>query len=171
MPRVLVASGPNLDRLGRREPGIYGTETLPEIHARVEEAARREGAEVAFLQSNHEGELVTALGSAAERGFDGVLLNAGAYTHTSIALLDAIRAGGVPVVEVHLSNPDAREPFRRRSRIAPACLARVAGFGGSSYVVALLGLLGHLAKGPGSPAAPPRSGPLPAKRAKGDERD
>lgn len=142
--RVLVVSGPNLDRLGKREPHVYGTATLADVHRAVEEAARVEGASVSFLQSNHEGELVTALGRAQEDGFDGVVVNAGAYTHTSIALLDAIRAGGVPVVEVHLSNTAAREPFRRRSRIAPACLGVVAGFGPRSYVLGLLGLIEHL---------------------------
>jgi 3-dehydroquinate dehydratase-2 len=141
---VLVVSGPNLDRLGKREPHVYGTATLADVHRAVEEAARVEGASVSFLQSNHEGELVTALGRAQEDGFDGVVVNAGAYTHTSIALLDAIRAGGVPVVEVHLSNTAAREPFRRRSRIAPACLGVVAGFGPRSYVLGLLGLIEHL---------------------------
>lgn len=94
---------------------------------------------------------MTAVGRAADDGFDGVLLNAGAYTHTSIALLDAIRASGLPVVEVHLSNPDAREPYRRRSRIAPACLGRVAGFGGSSYVFGLLALLDHLRRRESAP--------------------
>lgn len=118
----------------------------------MEEAARARGASVVCAQSNHEGELVTAVSGAADLGFDGVVLNAGAYTHTSIALLDAIRACGLPTVEVHLSNPDAREPFRRRSRIAPACLGRVAGFGADSYVLGLLGLLTHLAR--------PRAAPI-----------
>jgi 3-dehydroquinate dehydratase-2 len=144
MHRILVVSGPNLDRLGKREPAIYGTTTLAQIHAHLEDAARARGAEVSCLQSNHEGELVGWLNRAAEDGFAGALLNAGAYTHTSVALLDAIKSGGVPVVEVHLSNPDAREPFRRRSLIAPACLARVAGFGARSYTLALAGLLDHL---------------------------
>src|SRR5262245_44230116 len=112
--RVSVLSGPNLDRLGTREPAIYGTATLADVHRAVEEAARREGAVVAFLQSNHEGELVTAIGRAADEGFHGLLLNAAALTHTSIALYDALRAAALPTVEVHLSNPDAREPFRRR---------------------------------------------------------
>jgi 3-dehydroquinate dehydratase II len=142
--RVLVLSGPNLDRLGTREPAIYGTLTLDEIHKLVEESAREQGASVACRQSNHEGDLVTAIGRARDDGFDGILLNAGAYTHTSIAILDAIKACALPTIEVHLSNPDAREAFRRRSRIAPACLGRVAGFGARSYVLALSGLLDHL---------------------------
>jgi 3-dehydroquinate dehydratase-2 len=144
--RVAVISGPNLDRLGTREPAIYGTATLADIHAMVDGAARAEGAVVVCRQSNHEGELVSWIGAARDDGFAGVVLNAGAYTHTSIALLDAIKASGVPVVEVHLSNPDAREVFRRRSRIAPACLGRVAGFGAASYVLGLRGLLDHVAR-------------------------
>jgi 3-dehydroquinate dehydratase II len=149
-----VLSGPNLDRLGTREPAIYGTATLDDVHHAVEEAATAAGAEVVCRQSNHEGDLVGWIGRAGEDGFAGIILNAGAYTHTSIAILDAIKASLVPTVEVHLSNPDAREPFRRRSRIAKACLARVAGFGASSYVLGLIGLLGHLRRtGPrqGSP--------------------
>jgi 3-dehydroquinate dehydratase II len=143
--RALVLSGPNLDRLGTREPGIYGTTTLAEIHRLVEDAARAQGAEAVCRQSSHEGDLVRWINTARDEDFCGVVLNAGAYTHTSIALLDAVKAGGVPVVEVHLSNPDAREPFRRRSYIARVCLGRVAGFGPRSYVLGLLGLLDHLA--------------------------
>ena len=143
-PRVAVISGPSLDRLGTREPAIYGTATLDDVHHAVEEAAAANGATVVCSQSNHEGDLVSAIGRAKDNGFDGIVLNAGAYTHTSIALLDAIRASGVPTVEVHLSNPDAREPFRRRSRIAPACIGRVAGFGATSYILGLLGLLSHI---------------------------
>jgi 3-dehydroquinate dehydratase-2 len=154
--RVAVVSGPNLDRLGTREPAIYGTTTLAGVHALVEAAARAEGAEAVCRQSNHEGDLVSWIGAAGDDGFAGVVLNAGAYTHTSIALVDAIKASGVPVVEVHISNPDAREPFRRRSRIAPACLARVAGFGPRSYVLGLQGLLHHLrALDLPSPPTPP----------------
>ncbi len=126
--RAFASSGADLDRLGSREPAIYGTATLPDVHR----AARRgqgRGTLAVCMQSNHEGDLVTAVSHAADDGFDGVVLNAGAYTHTSFALLDAIKASGVPTVEVHLSNPDARESFRRRSRIAPACIGRVSGFG------------------------------------------
>jgi 3-dehydroquinate dehydratase-2 len=145
--RVLVLSGPNLDRLGTREPAIYGTTTLAEIHRVVESTARDRNAEAVCRQSNHEGELVGWIGRAGEEGYAGVVLNAGAYTHTSIAILDAIKASGVPVVEVHLSNPDAREPFRRRSRIAPACLGRVAGFGARSYVLGVVALIEHVRAG------------------------
>jgi 3-dehydroquinate dehydratase-2 len=145
MLTIAVISGPNLDRLGAREPAIYGTTTLGEIHARVEAEARANGAKAVCRQSNHEGDLVAWIGAAADDGFAGVVLNAGAYTHTSIAILDAIKASGLPVVEVHLSNPDAREAFRRKSRIAPACVARVAGFGPASYVLGLRGLLERIA--------------------------
>ena len=148
--RVLCLSGPNLQLLGTREPAIYGTETLEAIHARVVARGEALGATVDCRQTNHEGTLCDWLGEA--RGaFDGVLLNAGAYTHTSIALHDAIKASALPCVEVHLSNPDAREPFRRRSRIAPACIARVAGFGGDSYVIALDGLVTWLARAASTP--------------------
>lgn len=141
--RVLVLSGPNLDRLGTREPAIYGTTTLPEIHAQLAQLAKARGATVECRQSNHEGTLIDAIGGA-QGEFDAILLNAGAYTHTSIALRDAIKGVGIPCVEVHLSNPEAREPFRRRSRIAAACVAKVAGFGARSYAVALGAILDWL---------------------------
>lgn len=142
--RILVLSGPNLSRLGRREPAIYGTETLEDIHARVARAAESEGATVECAQSDCEGTLVARIGSAADDGFDGIVLNAASYTHTSIAILDALRFASIPAVEVHLSNPEAREPFRRRSRIASACVAKVSGFRGDSYVLGTLGLIGYL---------------------------
>lgn len=142
--RILVLSGPNLGRLGRREPELYGDETLDAIHARIAEAAAREGASVACAQSDHEGELVGRIGAAADEGFHGIVLNAASLTHTSIAILDAIRLAGVPVIEVHLSNPEAREPFRRRSRIASACVGKVSGFRGDSYVLGTVGLIGYL---------------------------
>lgn len=142
--RILVLSGPNLGRLGRREPHLYGSETLAAIHDRVAAAAAGVGATVECAQSDCEGTLVGRIGAAADDGFDGVVLNAGAYTHTSIAILDAIRSVDVPVVEVHLSNPEAREPFRRRSRIASACVAKVSGFGGDSYVLGTVGLIDYL---------------------------
>jgi 3-dehydroquinate dehydratase-2 len=154
-----VISGPNLDRLGTREPAIYGTTTLAEIHAEVEAAADAMGAEAVCRQSNHEGDLVSWIGAAGDDDFAGIVLNAGAYTHTSIAILDAIKASGVPVIEVHLSNPDAREPFRRRSVIAPACLGRVAGFGPRSYVLGLEGLLHHLSVHDGGSAPKPPTRP------------
>jgi 3-dehydroquinate dehydratase-2 len=145
-PRVLCLSGPNLQLLGTREPDVYGKETLSQIHERLHVRARDLGATIDCRQSNHEGTLCDWIAEARD-GFDALLLNAGAYTHTSIALYDAIRAVGVPCVEVHLSNPDARESFRHESRIAAACVARVAGFGGDSYVLALEGMVARLARG------------------------
>ncbi len=145
--KILVLSGPNLDRLGRREPAIYGATTLAQIHERLtREAAARE-ARVECRQSNHEGDLVTWIGAAGDDGFAGILINPGALTHTSYALYDAIKGVGLPAVEVHISNPDAREPFRRRSRVAPVVVGRIAGFGPSSYSLALTGLLDRLEAG------------------------
>jgi 3-dehydroquinate dehydratase-2 len=142
--RILCISGPNLQLLGRREPEIYGKDTLPEIHERLAARARELGAVVDARQSNHEGAIVDWIGAAPGEGVHGILLNPGAYTHTSIAIYDALKAVALPCVEVHLSNPDAREAFRRRSRVAAACLGRVAGFGAGSYVLALEGLVRHL---------------------------
>jgi 3-dehydroquinate dehydratase II len=157
--KVLVLSGPNLDRLGRREPDIYGRRTLRDIHAGLEALARERGAEVDCRQTNHEGLLVDWIGAAVDEGFDGILLNAGAYTHTSYALYDAIRMVGVPTIEVHISNPDAREPFRHVSTIAAVCTARVSGFGPDSYAIAFDGLLRTLSsRGPGVATTRRRSG-------------
>jgi 3-dehydroquinate dehydratase II len=143
-PRVLVLSGPNLHRLGKRQPEVYGHRTLEQIHERIRGEAAALGASVDCRQSNHEGELVDWVGSAQEQGFVGIVFNPGAYTHTSYALYDALLAANVPCVEVHLSNPEAREPFRRRSRTAPACIGKVAGFGEDSYLLGLRGLLQRL---------------------------
>jgi 3-dehydroquinate dehydratase-2 len=142
--RVLVLSGPNLHRLGKRQPEIYGHQTLEQIHQRIAAEATELGVAVECRQSNHEGELVDWVGSAQEQGFSGIVINPGAYTHTSYALYDAILAAGVPSVEVHLSNPEAREEFRRRSRTAAACVGKVAGFGDGSYLLGLRGLLAKL---------------------------
>jgi len=138
--RILCISGPNLQLLGTREPEIYGRETLAEIHARLGARARSLGLDLDARQTNHEGTIVDWIGAAPASGFAGLLLNPGAYTHTSIAIFDALSAAALPCVEVHLSNPDAREPFRRRSRVARACVGRVAGFGGDSYELALDGI-------------------------------
>jgi 3-dehydroquinate dehydratase-2 len=143
-PRVLCISGPNLQLLGTREPEVYGSATLEEIHARLARRAEKLGASVDARQTNHEGTIVDWIGAARGEGFAGILLNPGAYTHTSIAIYDALRAVALPCVEVHLSNPDAREAFRRRSRVAPACVGRVAGFGPDSYELALEGLVRRL---------------------------
>jgi 3-dehydroquinate dehydratase-2 len=142
--RILVLSGPNLDRLGKREPEIYGKTTLPQIHARLAAGAEARGAEVECRQSNHEGALIDWLGAAADEGFSGILLNPGALTHSSYALYDAIKGSSLPTVEVHVSNPDTRESFRKISLVAPACVGKVAGFGPASYTLALAGLLDRL---------------------------
>jgi len=126
--------------LGKREPSIYGTQTLDDIEADCREAAEELGLEVDFRQSNHEGDLVTWIQEAGEKAL-GIVLNAGAYTHTSIAIHDAIRAAApVPVVEVHLSNIHAREPFRHISKVAPHALGMICGFGPLGYVLALRAL-------------------------------
>ena len=140
---VLVLHGPNLNLLGVREPEIYGSTTLAEVDAAVARAGAALGVAVAAYQSNHEGALIDRL-HAARGVHDGVVLNAGALTHTSLALLDALRACALPTVECHLSHPAAREPFRRRSRVAPACVGAVSGFGAMSYTLALEGLVAHL---------------------------
>lgn len=146
-PKILVVSGPSLDRLGKREPDIYGSDTLDDVHEACRAVAAELGLSVECRQSNHEGELVTWLSRAGDDGFVGIVLNGGAYTHTSVALLDALRASGLPAVEAHLSHPAAREPFRHRSRTAPACIGAVTGFGLQSYVLGIKGLVGHLRGG------------------------
>ncbi len=139
-----MLSGPNLDRLGKREPQIYGTTTLKEIHAQLAEAARGVEVEVVCRQSNHEGLLIDWMNAAADERFNGIVINPGALTHTSYAIFDSVKGCGLPAVEVHLSNPDAREEFRRRSLVAPACLGRVAGFHADSYVLGLEALVRSL---------------------------
>jgi 3-dehydroquinate dehydratase-2 len=142
--RVLVLSGPNLNRLGKREPEIYGSTTLDQIHAELASFAQQQSAEVTCRQSNHEGDLIDWIGAAQDDGFAGIIINAGAYTHTSYALRDALKGAGIPAIEVHISNPEAREEFRHTSLIAPVCVAKVAGFGAKSYELGLRGLLDKL---------------------------
>ena len=136
MSLVLLLSGPNLDLLGEREPAIYGTETLADHVARAEAAATRHGIEFEHLQSNHEGELVEAVHAARGRA-DALVVNAGALSHTSWSLHDAVAAFEGPVVELHLSNPAAREPFRHTSVLAPVASGLIAGFGGLGYELAI----------------------------------
>lgn len=145
MIRILCLSGPNLQLLGTREPAIYGTTTLAQLHAELTAHAEALGASLDCRQSNHEGELLDWLG-AARGQFDGIVLNAGAYSHTSLALYDALRAIDVPCIEVHLSNPEAREAFRHHSTIAAACVGKIAGFGTDSYRLALEGLVRWLTR-------------------------
>jgi 3-dehydroquinate dehydratase II len=134
--RILFLNGPNLNLLGQREPGIYGWATLAEIEAKVGERAKGLGADIRFRQSNVEGELVSWI-QEAKGSWDVIVLNAAAYTHTSIALRDAIAAVGIPTIEVHLSNTAAREEFRHKSLIAPVCRGQIVGFGAYTYELAL----------------------------------
>ena len=134
--KVLFLNGPNLNLLGEREPDIYGRTTLAKIEERVRQRASQLWAEVEFYQTNHEGQLVDWIQKA--RGvFDVIVINAAAYTHTSVALRDAISAVGIPAIEIHLSNIHSREEFRHRSLIAPVCRGVIAGFGEFSYVLGL----------------------------------
>ncbi len=139
MRSVLVLNGPNLNLLGKREPHIYGRLSLAEINRMLEWHAQELGLEVTCRQTNHEGELIDWLQDSANWA-SGVVLNAAGYTHTSVSLRDAIAAISLPVIEVHLSNISAREPFRRESLIAPVCMGSISGFGPDSYRLALQAL-------------------------------
>ncbi|MFO0749451.1 MAG: type II 3-dehydroquinate dehydratase [Myxococcota bacterium] len=141
---IKVLHGPNLNLLGTREPAVYGAQTLADVDRLVLATATELGVTVSALQSTHEGALVDAIQAARADGADGLLLNPGAYTHTSIAIRDALLAVGLPAVEVHLSNVHAREPFRHHSTIADVVVGRVMGFGAESYVLGLRGLASHL---------------------------
>ena len=143
--RILVLHGPNLNALGTREPAVYGRASLDDIRGLLESLALQLGCEVECRQTNHEGVLIDALHSA-KGSADGVLLNPGGLTHSSVALRDAVLAAGVPVVEVHLSNPCARETFRRTSLISGAAVGVVQGFGPAGYELALRGLMGVLSR-------------------------
>lgn len=134
--KILFLNGPNLNLLGQREPQVYGKTTLADIEAMVRKHAKARAAEVDFWQTNQEGELVSWI-QAAKGNFDAIVLNAAAYTHTSIALRDAIAATGVPTLEIHLSNIHAREEFRHHSLIASVCRGQIAGFGANSYILGL----------------------------------
>ncbi|MDR2200089.1 MAG: type II 3-dehydroquinate dehydratase [Deltaproteobacteria bacterium] len=136
MKKILVLNGPNMNLLGKRQPEIYGTLTLSQLNGSLRQKAEGMGLAVDFFQSNSEGELIDRIHSL-EGEYQGALLNAGAYTHTSVALRDALLAVDVPVIEVHLTDPDSREDFRRRSYLSGAALGVVAGFGPRSYELAL----------------------------------
>jgi 3-dehydroquinate dehydratase-2 len=141
--KILVINGPNLNLLGKREPDIYGAASLDDIVTMVKKRGKELGAEVESFQSNEEGTLVTKIGASSGK-YDGIILNPAAYTHTSVALRDAILASKVPCIEVHLSNIYAREEFRQKSLTAAACVGQISGFGGMSYVLALEGLVAHV---------------------------
>lgn len=142
---ILILNGPNLNLLGTRQPEVYGPTTLGDIEALCHEKAKALGVEIVFAQSNHEGELIDMLHGA--RGVHaGVILNAGAYTHTSVALMDAISSIMLPVVELHLSNIHAREAFRQKSYIAPVAVGQICGFGAAGYPLAMDALLSYIGR-------------------------
>lgn len=141
--KFLVLHGPNLNLLGKREPGIYGSHTLEDINSSLKELSHELGCELAFFQSNSEGELIDAVQTAAEN-CHGILINPAAYTHTSIAIRDALSAVGLPCVEVHLSNIHRRETFRHTSMVAPVAIGQICGFGHDSYLLGLRALFNYV---------------------------
>lgn len=143
MMRILVVNGPNLNMLGVREKGIYGTKTLNEINDEISRFCDGHGVEVDFFQSNHEGAIIDEIHSAPE-SYDGIVMNAGAFTHYSIAIGDAIKCIHIPVVEVHMSNVQAREEYRHKSVIGAGCCGVVAGFGDYSYILGIMAIMNKL---------------------------
>jgi 3-dehydroquinate dehydratase-2 len=139
--KLLILNGPNLNRLGSREPGIYGAETLADVESKLDKLASLHDVELSFFQSNWEGALVDKIHEADDIGFDGIVFNPGAFTHYSIALRDAIASVGVPVIEIHISNIHSREPFREKSVIAPVCIGQLSGFGTNGYQLAFQAFL------------------------------
>jgi len=143
---IMVLNGPNLNLLGQREPEVYGRATLADVGAAVEKLAEELGVEVVLRQSNHEGQLIDWLHAARDAGADGVIINPGGLSHTSVALRDAISSISLPVVEVHLSNIHARDEFRRKSLTAGACVGSIAGLGADGYLLALRFLVARIAR-------------------------
>ncbi|MDW0117324.1 type II 3-dehydroquinate dehydratase [Sporosarcina thermotolerans] len=139
--KLLVLNGPNLNRLGKREPDIYGAETLADVEQKLQTIASESFVELFFYQSNSEGALIDKIHEAYDFGYDGIIFNPGAYTHTSIAIRDAIASVDIPVIEIHISNIHSREPFRHTSLIAPVCIGQLSGFGTSGYELALQAFL------------------------------
>ncbi len=139
MKRILVIHGPNLQMLGKRKPSVYGRVSLGSINERLKREARKLKVQVAAFQFNHEGEIVDAIGSAPGK-YNGILINPAAYTHTSVAIRDALEGAGLPAVEVHLSNIHAREEFRHNSLVAPVAAGQISGFGPHSYILGLQAL-------------------------------
>ncbi len=136
LPHILILNGPNLNRLGKREPEIYGRDTLTDLEQKLFQFAEGVQAELTFFQSNHEGDIIDALHESEDQ-YDGVVLNPGAFSHYSYAIRDAVAAISIPVIEVHISNPDAREEFRRQSVIAPVAQGRITGLGFEGYKLAV----------------------------------
>lgn len=141
MKKILVIHGPNLDLLGTREPEIYGSLTLEKINRMLNAQAKKQGVSLTIRQSNHEGKIVDLIGKAGKNRFAAILINPAAYTHTSVALRDAIVACGVPVIEVHLSNIYSREEFRHKSLVSPVAKGTIMGFGAGSYLLGLSAIL------------------------------
>ena len=140
MKKILVIHGPNLDLLGKREPAVYGRVTLKQINDELKKVAKKKRAGLKIVQSNHEGEIVDLIGGARDK-YDGILINPAAYTHTSVAIRDAIAACGITTVEVHLSNIHSREEFRNKSLISPVAKGTILGFGAKSYILGLEALI------------------------------
>lgn len=141
--KILIIHGPNLNMLGKREPNIYGATTLEEINSSLEKLASDLGADVTFFQSNSEGDIVSTIQDAMSE-YEGIIINPGAYTHTSVAIRDAILSSGLPVVETHISNVYKREDFRQKSYVSGVALGVISGFGINSYFLGLKGLVEHL---------------------------
>lgn len=144
MTKILVLNGPNLQLLGTRKREVYGSTTLEEIRQNLDNIASELGVELDFYQSNHEGDLVDRIGNAKTEGVDGIVINPAAYTHTSIAIRDAIEGVSIPAIEIHLSNIHAREEFRQKSMTAPVCIGQIAGLGPDGYEWALRAMAKHL---------------------------